>query len=293
MQPPPSQSNEALVRQLTAWLDGIDYEINFWTDWMETRGGQWPADFTGRQNPERPVDPALFEGMDISQTQKILDVGAGPATFFGYRLNGKPIELSACDPLAPQYGAMAEQYGVTWPVVTASGFAEDLSAFYPRNHFDMVVCRNALDHSFDPVRGIEEMLRVLRVGGSAKLIHFANEAEKNRYSGFHQWNFDITGNRPVIWNKNERIDLLDRFRASADITFKKEGEMVSFHFNKNAELELPDTRERTRIAELLLAMRDAFISRAAKPVKKEKQAGRSFVISASNPKGIEQKTENE
>ena len=30
MQPSPDKSNDALVRQLTAWLDGIDYEINFW-----------------------------------------------------------------------------------------------------------------------------------------------------------------------------------------------------------------------------------------------------------------------
>lgn len=245
-----------------------------------------------RLDPNREVDAGLLAGVHVTNP-KVLDVGAGPASFFGHKVQGEPISLFACDPLASLYSEISFRNGITWPVQTTSGFAEDLSAFYGRNSFDLVVCRNALDHSFDPVRGIEEMLRVLRVGGSAKLIHFANEAEKNRYSGFHQWNFDIIGNRPIIWNKNERIDLLDRFKTWADVTFKKEGETVSFHFGKKTELELPENRERNRIAELLLAMRDAFISRAAKPVKKEKQAGRSFVISASNPKGVERKIENE
>lgn len=285
MQPPPSQSNEALVRQLTAWLDGIDYEINFWGEWMKTGGGQWSADFIGRQNPERPVDPALFEGMDTSQTQKVLDVGAGPATFFGYRLNGKPIELSACDPLAPQYGAMAEKHGVTWPVVTASGFAEDLSAFYPRNTFDMVVCRNALDHSFDPIRGMEEMLLVLKNGGRVNLIHYANEAEEGNYVGFHQWNFDVVDGRPIVWNKNSHVDLIERFGDCADVWCEKKERWITFRFDKKKDPKLAENRAQLRIAELLLATRDAFLSRPARPAPREEKKKRHFVMSAKNPQG--------
>jgi SAM-dependent methyltransferase len=285
MQPPTSQSNEALVRQLTAWLNGIDYEIDFWGNWMKERGGQWASDFTGRQDPERPVDPALFEGMDTSGTLKVLDVGAGPATFFGYTLNGKPIELSACDPLAPQYAAMAEQYGVTWPVVTASGFAEDLSAFYPRDHFDMVVCRNALDHSFDPIRGIEEMLLVLKKGGRVNLIHYANEAEEGKYVGFHQWNFDVIDGRPIVWNKTHHIDLIERFGSYADVTCDKQERWVRFRFDKKGEPKLAENRAQLRIAELLLATRDAFLFRPAQPAVKEVRKKRHFVMSAKNPQG--------
>jgi SAM-dependent methyltransferase len=285
MLPPTSQSNEALVRQLTAWLDGIDYEINFWSEWMKTGGGQWSADFTGRQDPNRPVDPALFEDMDTSQTQKVLDVGAGPATFFGYRLNGKPIELSACDPLAPQYAAMAEQNGVTWPVVTASGFAEDLSAFYPRSHFDMVVCRNALDHSFDPIRGMEEMLLVVKNSGRVNLIHYANEAEEGNYVGFHQWNFDVVEGRPIVWNKNAHVDLIERFGGCANVTCDKKERWVRFRFDKKSDPALAENRAQLRIAELLLATRDAFLSRPAKPAPKEEKKKRHFVMSAKNPQG--------
>lgn len=288
MQPSPDKSNDALVRQLTAWLDGIDYEINFWGEWMRSKGGQWASDFTSRLDPDKPVDPALFEGMDTSGPQKVLDVGAGPATFFGYKLNGRPIELSACDPLAPQYAKMAEENGVTWPVATVSGFAEDLSAFYPRGTFDMVVCRNALDHSFDPVRGIEEMLLVLKAGGRVNLIHYTNEAEEGDYVGFHQWNFDVVDGRPIVWNKTHHVDLIERFGNCADVTCSKQERWVRFRFDKKSEPKLPENRAQLRIAELLLATRDAFLSRpAAKHAEqpKEKKKNRLVVISAEHPRG--------
>ena len=264
----PAQSNEALVRQLSAWLDGIDYEITFWGEWMATKGGKWPEDFTARQDPDREVNASLFDGFDTTSL-KVLDVGAGPASFFGHRLNGRPIELSACDPLAPLYAKMTSRHRVTWPVQTVSGFAEDLSAFYPRGAFDMIFCRNALDHSFDPVRGIEEMLLVLRNGGRVILIHYANEAEKGDYMGFHQWNFDVVDGRPIIWNKNSRIDLIDRFSDCADVKFEKKGQWVSFRFDKTAEPKLQENRAQIRIAELLLATRDAFLLRASGPTAKK------------------------
>lgn len=288
MQEPRAQSNEALVRQLSAWLDGIDYEIKFWNEWMETKGGRWPADFVNRQNPDCEVDLALFEGLDTSTPQKVLDVGAGPASFFGFRLNGRPIELSACDPLAPQYAEMAAHHGISWPVPTMSGFAEDLSAFYPRNSFDMVVCRNALDHSFDPVRGIEEMLLILKKGGRINLIHYVNEAENENYVGFHQWNFDVVNNRPVIWNPNARIDLIERFGHCAEVHFEKKekGRWVSFRFDKKSDPALAEDRAQIRIAELLLATRDAFLSRMAKAEKKEARRNRHFVMSAANVEGV-------
>lgn len=281
---PPDPSNPALVRQLSAWLDGIDYEIGFWRDWVETRGGQWPGDFTGRLDPDRSIDPALFDGMDISRTQHVLDVGAGPASFFGYKLNGTPIELTACDPLAPQYAEISAKSGVDWPVVTVSGFAEDLSVFFPRSHFDMVVCRNALDHSFDPVRGIEEMLLVLRDGGRINLMHYANEAEGGQYVGFHQWNFDVVEGRGIIWNRTHNIDLIERFGDYAEISCTKQERWVHFRFDKKRDPELPENRAQLRIAELLLATRDAFLSR--KPAApKEARKNRKVVISPSHPEG--------
>lgn len=282
MQHSTAQSNAALVRQLAAWLNGIDYEIDFWDSWLAKQGGAWSDDFTGRMNPDRLVDPDLFEGMDISNTQKVLDVGAGPVSYFGYKLNGQPIDLCACDPLAPQYAAMSSRYEIAWPVKTESAFAEDLSAFYPRSHFDMVVCRNALDHSFDPVRGIEEMLLVLRTGGRANLMHYVNEAEHGHYDGFHQWNFDVVDGKPVVWNKSANVDLIERFGDCADVHYEKKDRWVNFRFDKKRDPALAENRALLRIAELLLATRDAFLLNPGKPAKRESREGRNFVITYKN-----------
>ncbi|WP_162751446.1 methyltransferase domain-containing protein [Rhizobium sp. CNPSo 4062] len=41
----------------------------------------------------------------------------------------------------------------------------DLSLFFNDLAFDIVYCQNTLDHCFDPMSAIVEMLRVLKVGG--------------------------------------------------------------------------------------------------------------------------------
>jgi len=153
----------------------------------------------------------------------------------------------------------------------------------------MVVCRNALDHSFDPVRGIEEMLLVLKIGGRVNLIHYANEAEEGKYVGFHQWNFDVVDGRPIVWNKNTHVDLIDRFGECANVSCDKKERWVRFRFDKKREPELPENRAQLRIAELLLATRDAFLSRATKPAREkpeEERKNRQFVISPANPQGV-------
>lgn len=259
----PGLTNDALVRQFSAWLAGIQYEIDFWGQWTATKGDRWPQDFNSRLDPNREANPALFEGLGV-ETPKVLDVGAGPMSILGLKLKGKPIALSACDPLAPLYADMAARHGVDWPVKTASAFAEDLSAFYPRGEFDLVYCRNALDHSFDPVRGIEEMLLVARPGGRVALDHYVNEAEKARYDGFHQWNFEKIDGKFIIWNRDERIDVTERFAHSAKVSAETNNEWIWVRLDKIAEPELAENRSRQRIAELLLASRDAFLARSVK-----------------------------
>src|SRR5262249_34017247 len=133
----PGLTNDALVRQFSAWLAGIQYEIDFWEHWTATKGDRWPQDFVARLDTDREANPALFEGRD-GEARKVHDVGAGPMSISGFKRKGKPIAPPACDPLAPLYADMAARHGVDRPVKTQSAFAEDLSAFYPRGEFDLV-----------------------------------------------------------------------------------------------------------------------------------------------------------
>ena len=73
-------------------------------------------------------------------------------------------------------------------VVTGRGDAETLTDSFPEQSFDLIYCRNALDHSRDPLLGIRQMVKVCKVDGCCWLCHSTNEGEKQRYRGLHQWN---------------------------------------------------------------------------------------------------------
>ena len=49
------------------------------------------------------------------------------------------------------------------------------------------------------------MMRVLKVGGNLVLRHNRNEAEAEKYSGFHQFNFDQRDKEFVIWNQHQSL----------------------------------------------------------------------------------------
>lgn len=245
----------ALSRQFALWADGIASELAFWDNWLATGGGQWPDDFQLRLDPRREMEPRLLHGLDA--TARILDVGAGPMTILGPCFQGSALDLVACDPLAAFYARSASRYGVRRPVPTRTGFAEDLSAFFPQDTFDLVYCRNALDHSFDPVRGIEEMLLVAKTLGRVVLVHSINEAETEKYQGLHQWNFTVEAGRFIIWNKQDRIDASARFQPFADMTIdtSRHG-VVRLELRKKAAPDATADRYRGRIADILPALID-------------------------------------
>jgi SAM-dependent methyltransferase len=195
-----------LERQLAAWAQGVAYEIDFWSEWTRTRGLSWPEDFDSRFDPDLPLDPILA---DLARSAprspvRILDVGSGPATNVGKHCDDLKIVVEACDPLAFAYERILTAAGVEPVVRTQFAVAEDLSTFFELSLYDLVHCRNALDHSFDPMRGIVEMLKVTRPGGAVVLRHHKNEAEREDYAGFHHYNFDEQDGAFVIWNKSER-----------------------------------------------------------------------------------------
>jgi SAM-dependent methyltransferase len=211
--PPPGEapggaaSVATLRAQLAAWAGGIAHELQFWDAWLASRGLQWPEDYARRMDPAAPLDARaaqLAPGLARGGRLRVLDVGAGPVTILGYRLPGVAVEVTATDPLAPQYAALLARHGAAPPVPTRFAPAEDLRLFVPEGGFDLVHCRNALDHSFDPLRGIEQMLAAARTGGAVLLSHFEDEAEREGYSGLHQWNFAARdgGARFVIWNSS-------------------------------------------------------------------------------------------
>lgn len=176
---------------------GLRKEIEFWDNWLATRGGEWSADFDYRINPDSPVKPwhsSLIDSV-TSEPVDVLDVGAGPITSFGYKHHSKVLQLCAVDPLANEYNELLERYAIKSVVATRSCSGEELESFFGGLRFDIVNARNSLDHAVDPVQCIRSMYRVCKVHGFITLIHAENEAINNVYSGLHQWNFSLKGNK--------------------------------------------------------------------------------------------------
>lgn len=258
-----TQASDRIALSISAWSEGFDYEMRFWHGWISSRGLQWPDDFAKRLDPDSQLDGILAKLLRDCSSPRVLDVGAGPLTVIQKRLGPVNLKLQACDPLASMYNLFLRTAGIVPLVETRFANAEDLSAFYDENSFDIVTCRNALDHSFDPLRGIIEMLRVVKVGGKVFLKHMFNEAERENYIGFHQYNFDEDNNRFIIWNKNERLDIATLLPIEATIETSREGQFLEVTITKKGAFPLQeDDRFRARVRELLGGIIGFYIDRA-------------------------------
>ena len=252
---------DLVAKQAIGWSKGIAHELWFWSRWFETRGLEWPSDFETRLNPDQPLIPALKALIpeNAQGTIDILDVGAGPMTNIGFRHELISLNIRACDPLADFYSQAAARHGVRRPNETMFAVAEDLGAYFSESSFDIVHCCNALDHSADPIRGITEMLRIAKRGGSLYLKHHINEAETENYEGFHQFNFDLRDGRFIIWNKSSFWDVASVLPIHVDVKVHLEDQDIVAVITKLEEFDAPQ-----RLAQIkgrLRQFQHAFISR--------------------------------
>lgn len=183
---------------------GLLAERLFWWRWIRSGGLSWPEDFRARLNPERPLASYLLPLIEpLRSPVRILDVGSGPVTIIGYRAPGKQLEITASDVLAPQYDAMMRRRNIEPPVRTVYADAERLAERFGENSFDLVHAINTLDHMSDPMRAIQEMVRVARPGRHVVLVHTIDEAESQNYIGLHQWNLSERDGEFVIWKPGQ------------------------------------------------------------------------------------------
>ncbi len=251
---PPS---DKLHAQLRNWSEGFRYEVDFWRDWFATKGLSWPEDYAQRFDPGLPLEQTLVELAQTSSrpSVRILDVGSGPASNVGKTMPGADVLLRACDPLAQQYAGLSDEFGAYPPVRTEFAVVEELSAFFEPSTFDIAHCRNALDHSFDPLRGIVEMLKIVRVGGHVVLRHHPNEAERESYAGFHQYNFEIRNGRFVIWSREETLEPANLMPIATEFRCEDTGDVLVI-IRKKGEFPRADisSEPRQRLQQLYGAM---------------------------------------
>ena len=195
-------------------------ELQHWRSWMETRGGDWPREFERAFDPAAPLGEPLIEeriaGLPRDPVE-ILDVGAGPLTALGKVHPAKQLRITAVDPLAAHYDELLQRSGLAPPVRTIAGAGEELVSMWGKERFDVVYARNALDHSVNAPRVIEQMLGVLCPGGFVALRHYRNEADREGYRGMHLWNCDIEEGDFVLWSGRKRVNVSKRLAGLAEV----------------------------------------------------------------------------
>jgi SAM-dependent methyltransferase len=190
------------------WTSSLSEELSFWQHLIAERREEYCQRLT---DPARELGPHIARWVTRPRSRwrklRLLDVGAGPLPALAPRWGGRPVKVVAVDPLAREYAQVLEAHGVRPVVVTRYGEAEQLTTQFGRNRFDLAYASNCLDHCYDPLRAIVEMVNVIRPGCYVVLEHATNEGVANQYRGLHQWNFDREEGEFVVWRPGMRTEV--------------------------------------------------------------------------------------
>jgi SAM-dependent methyltransferase len=202
------------------WRAGLSDEVVFWAKALENEGQDWhKGEYRERMDPHLPLQPELRELISASSgaTVRILDVGSGPLTRVGRVWPEHVVEITAVDPLAHDYCRIIDRLGLRVPVRPRKVDGERLRDAFPEDSFDLAYASNCLDHSYDPVMAIREMLGVVKPLAFVYLWHFANAGLHERYQGLHQWNFDEVNGDMTISDGRRQTTLSAELRGYAEV----------------------------------------------------------------------------
>lgn len=225
------------------WQDGLPDELKFWSDALKDGGKNWvKSEYDERMNPALELQAelrALIQA-EPGATVRILDVGCGPLTRIGKVWPGRTLEIVPVDPLGAEYVQLLERLRLRPPVLPRVAHGERLTEQFPRNQFDLAYASNSLDHSYDPLKAIEEMFAVVKPGCYVYLWHFAQVGVHEGYWGLHQWNFEVVGNDMILSDgRKTRHSLGQTFAGRGQLTCERQsflGQDVAIaKLQKNAE----------------------------------------------------------
>jgi len=225
------------------WAENLPWEAAYWEKVCQNLQNEDSEDYKMARDPDSKLQDFFLKYINKSQSAvKILDVGAGPLTRINKKCDLAKIEITAVDPLADNYNEMLDKYKIQPLVRTQKCDGEKLSEKFPVNSFDITYSRNALDHSYDPVKCIEEMVKVTKSQHFIIIQIHENEACHLDYATIHQWNFSIRNEKLFGGNKifclngrdlSKKINLGEHFKNTAPLVdLNKENRFITAVFKK-------------------------------------------------------------
>lgn len=161
--------------------------------------------------------PEYFKTLIGDKTEvKIAELGAGPVNTIGNLWPGVNVQIYASDVMWPEYQKFWQQHG-KHPIVPVV-YQDFEKLDYEDDFFDIVHCVNALDHTENAIKALNELIRVCKPGGWIYLRHAP--CQMTRYGGMHRWNFYMTESGKCVIESKEEFHQLDGW--GFDIT--EEGE---------------------------------------------------------------------
>jgi hypothetical protein len=182
-------------------------ELNFWQSFVQSERFEqgW---LLAKPNPELQLEILLFlRGLAANyqyqhQTLSLLDIGSGPVSILSNAFEAfTNVELQAADPLADHYNQLWQHERKTTVCTPIACEAENLVTRFGSQCFDVTHIRNAIDHCIHPLEAADQMRLVTKSGGFI-IIHGAeNEADRENWTGFHQWNLTVRRDDLIISGK--------------------------------------------------------------------------------------------
>lgn len=156
--------------------------------------------------------PGYFSPMIGNKKEIVIaELGAGMFCTIGSIWPGTRVKIYASDALADEFNQMINNANIVPIIPVKKADMENLP--YKNNYFDIVHCCNALDHTKDPIKAIQEMYRIVKPGGYIYLRHFTNVGKHEGYQGLHMWNLDVDKGECVIWNSSTKVLLSDIYKG--------------------------------------------------------------------------------
>ncbi len=213
-------------KHFVIWQNGLSNELSFWNKVLNKEIYEKYL-----ENIPYQLQPKIVKNLskNVNEEISILDVGSGPITKVGSKYKNHLVSITMLDPLAEKYTKLLDSFNVQRNVNNKiiKGTAEEINSIFPDEEFDIVYSLNALDHSYDPILSINNMVNVCKASGAIIITVVENEASFLHYDGLHQWDFTIEDDQIVLYsNTRKRFVLDEELDKQLSISYDTYNEMI-------------------------------------------------------------------